>query len=205
MKRYIRSSNQIVDYPDFIEVFEYPNAGEGKEWEKYKKMYKYKADSGETACYYVTLNKPGAVSWICMYPDSSLRFLRPGGLEVEMNKEWREYTPSEDDFPVQISGFSFDFIYENYDEDATGTTVESAIETAVYAAFAQCGCEATAVAFETVDYSGYPEYADKDVGQCGVDFEWSKDYDDKRIEKTVEEELANIGVEVIGSTFYSFD
>lgn len=91
--------------------------------------------------------------------------------------------------------FSFDFIYRS-------TYDETAIRSAVEDVFDRFGCEVTGLDFYSVDYSSYPEYADKNVSQCGVDFEWyGDDYDDSGIVSALEEEMLSLGYEVIGTTF----
>lgn len=108
---------------------------------------------------------------------------------------FREVTASfEGHDEVNQSIFSFDFVWRStYDE----TDIRSAVEDV----FDRFGCEVTGLDFYSVDYSSYPEYADKNVSQCGVDFEWSGDYDDRGIVSALEEEMLSLGYEVIGSNF----
>ena len=91
--------------------------------------------------------------------------------------------------------FSFDFTYRStYDETAMRSAVEDV--------FDRFGCEVTGLDFYSVDYSSYPEYADTNVSQCGVDFSWyGDDYDDSGIVSALEEEMMALGYEVIGTDF----
>ena len=91
--------------------------------------------------------------------------------------------------------FSFDFTYRStYDETAIRSVVEDV--------FHRFGCEVTGLDFYSVDYSSYPEYANKNVSQCGVDFSWyGDDYNDSGIVSALEEEMMSLGYEVIGSNF----
>lgn len=95
------------------------------------------------------------------------------------------------------SGFSFDFVWEDgYDQEA--------IENAIYTVFEDMfDCEVIGIDFHSVDYSGYPEYNDKFVSQCSLDFRWSDDYDDKGIADAMKEEIAPAGYDMIGYEFYS--
>lgn len=95
------------------------------------------------------------------------------------------------------SGFSFDFIWEGADYD------NAAIKDTVEDIFDRLGLYVLGIDFESVDYSMYPEYADKNVSQCQVTFEWVNDYDDSEIIEMTEQRLATLGYEVIGTDFYT--
>lgn len=95
------------------------------------------------------------------------------------------------------SGFSFDFIwYANYyDQNEVQGIVEDA--------FRSLGYDVLGVDFNSVDYSMYPEYREKQISQCSVDFTWYGEYDSAEIVNTITDELATAGYDVIGSDFYS--
>jgi len=94
------------------------------------------------------------------------------------------------------SGYSFDFIHDgNYDEKAIREVVEDS--------FDRMALEFVGLDFESVDYSSYPDYADKCVSQCQVTFGWEGDHDSEAIAEMVEQRLAQLGYEVIGNDFYS--
>lgn len=95
------------------------------------------------------------------------------------------------------SGFSFDFIWEGDDYD------NAAIKDTIEDIFDRLGLYVLGIDFESVDYSMYPEYADKNVSQCQVTFEWVNDYDDSEIIEMTEQRLATLGYEVIGTDFYT--
>lgn len=95
------------------------------------------------------------------------------------------------------SGFSFDFIWEGADYD------NAAIKDTIEDIFDRLGLYVLGIDFESVDYSMYPEYADKNVSQCQVTFEWVNDYDDSEIIEMTEQRLATLGYEVIGTDFYT--
>lgn len=93
---------------------------------------------------------------------------------------------------VNTSTVSFDFIHDGYyNGDEIISTVMDVL--------AENGVDPLGGSFESVDYSGYPEYADKIVSQCSVDFEWEHDYDADAIEDEIG--LALMPLEVIGVQF----
>lgn len=94
------------------------------------------------------------------------------------------------------SGVSFDFIHDgDYDENT--------IENLLSAAFENLGLEITGIDFRSVDYSMYPEYAGCIVSQCGVDFSWVEDYNQKAVSDTIESVMSELGYEVTGTDFYT--
>jgi len=93
---------------------------------------------------------------------------------------------------------SFDFIHDgNYNSQELASAIEQAFEDA--------GVTAIGVDFRDVDYSGYPGYEDKIVSQCGVDFEWKDNYYQEAIENEVGIALDNLGYELIGISFDSWE
>lgn len=102
-----------------------------------------------------------------------------------------------------MSGLSFDFIYDTT-HDITHDT--SAITYILYDVFHDFGSDIQGGPdFRSVDYSDYPEYADKPVGQCGVDFTWVEPYPAEELIDALSEKLSVIGVTLIGYDFYSID
>lgn len=99
---------------------------------------------------------------------------------------------------VMRSGASIDFAWkDDYDSNA--------IEKAIINAFEDAGAEVTGIDFYSVDYSNYPEYADKETSQVGVDFTWydNADYNADAIKSSIEEEFASLGYQFLGIDFYS--
>ena len=96
------------------------------------------------------------------------------------------------------SGASIDFAWkDDYDSNA--------IEEAIINAFEDGGAEVTGMDFYSVDYSQYPEYADKRTSQVGVDFTWydNADYNADSITSSIEEDLTSLGYQFLGIDFYS--
>lgn len=98
-----------------------------------------------------------------------------------------------------MSSLSFDFTYDiTYDD--------SAITYILYDVFHDFGLGTLGGAdFRSVDYSDYPEYADKLVSQCGFDFIWVEPYPAEDLIDALSKELSDIGVTLIGYDFYSID
>lgn len=95
------------------------------------------------------------------------------------------------------SGVSFDFVW---DDDYDG----QAISTAMEQAFDELGLEMKGIDFYSVDYSMYPEYADKNVSQCGIDFDWEDDYDQDEVSTHIHEVMQFLGYEIAGEPdFYT--
>ena len=106
---------------------------------------------------------------------------------------------------TKTSAVSFDFINDgNWNTRQLEGTIIDAIEKAdVYP---------LGVDFRSVDYSGYPDYADKIVTQGGVDFEWEDSglpdeagYIADDIEAYLADALEKCGCELIGIDFYSVE
>lgn len=96
-----------------------------------------------------------------------------------------------------ISGFSFDFTYQNdYDFKAVENVIHSTFED-------QLGLQVVGVDFHSVDYSCVPEFADQNVSQCGVDFKHRGRYSEGAITGAIDAGLASLGYELIGYDFYS--
>lgn len=96
------------------------------------------------------------------------------------------------------SGCSFDFTWEDdYDMQE--------IESAVYEAFDSQGLEVTGTDFYSADYSQHPEYDDRIVSQCGVDFISDGEYDTEALQEAIETEMLSRGYEVVGCDFYSMN
>lgn len=96
------------------------------------------------------------------------------------------------------SGVSFDFTYtDDYDSVALENEVTYAIE--------DLGYEVLGTAIYSVDYPAdiYPEYANVDTAQCGVDFRWDGDYSAHDIEKALASAATAAGCDLIGIDFYS--
>lgn len=105
---------------------------------------------------------------------------------------------SSSEVDIVRSGYSFDFIHDgNYDEKAIREVIEDS--------FDRMALEFIGMDFESVDYSNYPDYADKHVSQCQVTFDSGekRDYDGNAITDMIEQRLAQLGHEVIGNDFYS--
>ena len=99
---------------------------------------------------------------------------------------------------VMKSGASIDFAWiDSYDPHE--------IEIVITNAFEDAGADVTAIDFYSVDYSQYPEYADKETSQVGVDFIWQPDgdYNADHIIKEIEEGFTGLGLEFLGIDFYS--
>lgn len=99
---------------------------------------------------------------------------------------------------VMKSGASIDFAWvDNYDPHE--------IEIVITNAFEDAGADVTAIDFYSVDYSQYPEYADKETSQVGVDFIWQPDgdYNADHITQEIEEGFTRLGLEFLGIDFYS--
>lgn len=113
-----------------------------------------------------------------------------------INQMLEDYDSIESSSAV-TSGFSFDFIWtgKTYDDKEIRDTIEDI--------FDRLCLSVLSVDFENVDYSMYPEYADKNVSQCHVDFEWSDNYADTEIAEMTEERLRRLGYDVIGTDFYT--
>lgn len=113
----------------------------------------------------------------------------------ELVKSGDQYIESASEVGVR-SGYSFDFIHDgNYNEKAIREVIEDS--------FDRMALELVGMDFESVDYSSYPDYADKCVSQCQVTFGWEGDYDGNAITDMIEQRLAQLGYEVIGNDFYS--
>ena len=119
--------------------------------------------------------------------------------KVERNGEVVYYDEYLEREISHTSQFSFDFLWNGEDYD------EGAIQDAVESVFDSLELDVLGTSFESVDYSSYSDYADKNVSQCSVDFEWSEDYDEAAIENMIEESVASLGHTVIGTNFYSLD
>lgn len=121
-------------------------------------------------------------------PDGSLK-----GYDDEV-----EAATGVNDYGMQMSQCSFDFIndglYDNHE-----------LEDMIVQAFLDAGVYPTAVDFRSVDYSGYSNYEDRTVSQCGVDFEWSERYHEDAIEDEVASALDYCGYELIGISFNSLE
>ena len=109
-----------------------------------------------------------------------------------------EVTSADNSGDIQYSQVSFDF---SYDGDYDATEVQNAVETAL----SHLVTEVLGVGFESVDYSGYPEYAGVSVSQCTADFSYFGDYDIRRIEDNISAELADCGCELVGIDFRSMN
>lgn len=79
------------------------------------------------------------------------------------------------------------------------------IEDAIEKVFNNFGYECLGVDFTEVDYSGYPEYADEQVGQVGADFRWSESYPESELRQALEDAIYEVGYLVIGTSFYSLE
>lgn len=96
-----------------------------------------------------------------------------------------------------MSQFSFDFSYE---DDYDSSSIENALSSVFEDKY---GFEILGVDFRSVDYSMYSEYADVNTSQCGVDFKWTQDYNDKAILRDVESALDSLRYPLIGCDFNS--
>lgn len=121
-------------------------------------------------------------------PDGSLK-----GYDDEV-----EAATGADDYGMQTSQCSFDFIND-------GLYDNRELEDMIVQAFLDAGVYPTAVDFRSVDYSGYSNYDDRTVSQCGVDFEWSESYNEDAIEDEVASALDYCGYELVGISFNSFE
>lgn len=109
-----------------------------------------------------------------------------------------EVTSADNSGDIQYSQVSFDFSHDGY---YNATDVQNAVEIAL----SHLVTEVLGVGFESVDYSGYPEYAGVSVSQCNVDFSYFGDYDIRRIEDNISAELADCGYELVGIDFQSMN
>ena len=102
---------------------------------------------------------------------------------------------------------SFDFLHDGY-----YSTYEMEIVCTV--ACEQAGVEFVAMDCYEVDYSMYPEYADRndDITQCSFDFDWAADDPivnsievERTIESVIKKKLNDIDYELLGISFTSLD
>lgn len=136
-------------------------------------------------------------------PDGSLKGYDDDVYSSE-KVEGAAWAPERGDFAkkdIQVSQCSFDFINVENPEDTRTQRMSRNIEHA----FRDAGVEPIGIDFRSVDYSMYKEYADKVVGQCSVDFEWSGSYSEEAIEEELASELDWMGYELIGISFNSLD
>lgn len=99
-----------------------------------------------------------------------------------------------------VSGISFDFIVSD------GGYEYNWMEVQFDRAFSKIGLDLIGFDIREVDYTMYPEYADVEIAQCGIDFRWSGDYDQATIEETIAATLRKQNCELIGQPdFYSLD
>ena len=99
-----------------------------------------------------------------------------------------------------LSGISFDFIVS--DEGYEFNWMEVRFDRA----FRKIGLELVGFDIREVDYSMYPEYADANIAQGGIDFKWIDDYNQSAIEETLASVLRDQGCELIGQPdFYSLE
>lgn len=54
----------------------------------------------------------------------------------------------------------------------------------------------------SVDYSMYPEYADKNVSPCGIDFDWEDDYDQDGVSKRIHKVMQFLGYKIAGAPYF---
>lgn len=99
-----------------------------------------------------------------------------------------------------LSGVSFDFIYP--DKGFQFNKMDHDIDEA----FSRIGIELLGFDVYEVDYSMYPEYADKNIAQGGADFGWSGDYSESQIKEAIEDALYKQYCNLIGQLdLYSLD
>lgn len=100
-----------------------------------------------------------------------------------------------------LSGVSFDFIVPE------GGYRYRELERELEDAFDGIGLEFLGFDARAVDYSGYPDYADKVISQGDVDFSWyGHTYDESIICDAIDTALANLDCELIGNPdFYSLE
>lgn len=100
----------------------------------------------------------------------------------------------------QVSGCSFDFIYSDRDYADVYADIVDVVESVCN----DFGLDLIGTDADSVDYSDYTEYANKDVGQFSFSFAWTDSYPAEDLMRAMSRELGEVaGVEIIGYDFHS--